>query len=61
MSDGDFLCKDFNYYYYIIIIIIINIKFHKALTRPLYEFILHNNRKLVSALFQFIHTKVNYC
>ena len=44
----------------IIIIIIINIKFHKALTHPLYEFILHNNRKLVSALFQFIHTKVNY-
>ena len=45
----------------IIIIVIINIKFHKALTRPLYEFILHNNRKLVSVLFQFIHTKVNYC
>ena len=45
----------------IIIIIIINIKFHKALTGPLYEFILHNNRKLVSVLFQFIHTKVNYC
>ena len=44
----------------IIIIIIMNIKFHKALTRPLYEFILHNNRKLVSVLFQFIHTKVNY-
>ena len=44
----------------IIIIIIINIKFHKALTHPLYEFILHNNRKLVSVLFQFIHTKVNY-
>ena len=39
----------------IIIIIIINIKFHKALTQPLYEFILHNNRKLVSVLFQFIH------